>query len=284
MIPAAFEYHRPATLDEALKLLADLPDAKLLAGGHSLLPLMKLRLATPAHLIDLGRMSDLRYVKRDGDAIAIGAMTTHWTVESSDVIAQGTPLLAETASRVGDVQVRNAGTIGGSLAHADPAADYPAAVLALDASLVAQGPRGRRTIEAADFFMGVFSTALASDEILVEIRVPVQQGGGAYLKFPHPASGFAVVGVAALVRAAGGRFERVRVGVTGVGAMPYRARAVEDALTGRPTSAETVEAAAAHTADGVDVNEDIFAPAEYRAHLSRVYAKRALLAALERAG
>lgn len=284
MIPAAFEYHRPQTLDDALKLLAELPDAKLLAGGHSLLPLMKLRLASPAHLIDLGRMADLRYVKRDGDAVAIGAMTTHWMVESSDAITEAAPLLAETAARVGDVQVRNVGTIGGSLAHADPAADYPAAVLALDASIVAQSPRGRRTIDAAGFFTGVFSTALASDEILVELRVPVQRGGGAYLKFAHPASGFAVVGVAALVRASGRRFEQIRIGITGVGPVPYRARTVEDALTGSSTSADAVEAAAVHAPDDVDVNEDIFAPAEYRAHLTRVYTRRAVLAALERSG
>lgn len=282
MIPAAFDYHRPATLEDALKLLAALPEAKLIAGGHSLLPLMKLRLATPAHLIDLGRLPGLQYVRRDGDAVAVGAMATHWMVESSDVLAQAVPLLAETAARVGDVQVRNVGTIGGSLAHADPAADYPAAVLALGASMVAQSARGRRTIEAADFFTGVFSTVLAPDEILVEIRVPVQRGGGAYLKFAHPASGFAVVGVAALVRPSRGRFEQVRVGITGVGSTPYRARQVEDALTGQPASVDAIEAAAVHAPDGVDVNEDIFAPAEYRAHLSRVYTKRAVLAALER--
>ncbi|HEV8353604.1 MAG TPA: xanthine dehydrogenase family protein subunit M [bacterium] len=282
MIPAAFDYHRPATVDEALKLLVDLPDAKVLAGGHSLLPMMKLRLVTPTHLIDLGRVPGLRDIRLDGGAVAIGAMATHWAVESADVVGRSAPLLAETAARVGDVQVRNVGTIGGNLAHADPAADYPAAMLALDAELVAQSPRGRRTIAAADFFTGLFATALTSDELLVEIRIPVQRGGGAYLKFPHPASGFAVVGVAAIAGVSGGTVERVRVGITGVGPAAYRSGAVEGALAGGPATPEAVGAAAEHAADGVDVNEDIFAPAEYRAHLARVFTRRALLAAFER--
>lgn len=284
MIPAAFEYHRPSTLDEALQLLADLPDAKVLAGGHSLLPLMKLRLASPAHLIDLGRMPALRYIRREGDTVALGAMTAHWMVESSDLVGRTVPLLAEAASTVGDVQVRNVGTIGGSLAHADPAADYPAALLALGASMVAQSPRGRRTIEATAFFTGLFATALAPDELLVEIRVPVQRGSGAYMKFPHPASGFAVVGVAVSAVVAGGRFGDVRVGLTGVGSVPYRAGGVESALAGQPASPEAIAAAAEHATDGVDVNDDLFAPADYRAHLARVYTKRALLLAVERAG
>jgi carbon-monoxide dehydrogenase medium subunit len=282
MIPAAFDYHRPGTIDEALRLLGELPDAKVLAGGHSLLPMMKLRLVSPAHLIDLGRVPGLHGIRRDGGVVAIGAMTTHWTLESSDIVAQSVPLLAETAARVGDVQVRNVGTIGGSLAHADPAADYPAAMLVLEAELVAQSPRGRRSISAGQFFTGFFTTALAPDELLVEVRIPVQPGGGAYLKFPHPASGFAVVGIAALAGVSGGTFDWVRVGVNGVGPAGYRATAVEDALRGRPPAPETIAAAAEHTADGVDVNEDIFAPADYRAHVARVYTKRALLKALER--
>jgi carbon-monoxide dehydrogenase medium subunit len=283
MIPAAFDYHRPTTIDEALRLLGELPDARVLAGGHSLLPMMKLRLVSPAHLIDLGRIPGLHGVRRDGGVVAIGAMTTHWTLESSDLVAQSVPLLAEAAARVGDVQVRNVGTIGGSLAHADPAADYPAAMLVLEAELVAQSPRGRRSIAAGQFFTGFFATALAPDELLVEIRIPPQPGGGAYLKFPHPASGFAVVGVAALAAVSSGTFEWVRVGVNGVGPAGYRATGVEDALAGRPSSPETIAAAAEHAADGVDVNEDIFAPADYRAHLARVYTKRALTLALERA-
>lgn len=284
MIPAAFEYHRPATLDEALTLLRELPDARVLAGGHSLLPMMKLRLVAPAHVIDLGRLPDLRHITQDGDTVAIGALATHWMVESSQLLKKTVPLLAETAALVGDVQVRNVGTIGGSLAHADPAADYPAAILALEADLVAQGPQGRRSIHAAEFFTGLFATALAPDEILVEIRVPVPSGtGGAYLKFPHPASGFAVVGVAALVGIARSTFSRVQVGVTGVGPTAYRAAGVERELTGQPANPGAVAAASERAADGIDVNEDIFASAEYRAHLSRVYTKRALMLALERA-
>ncbi|MGH2349440.1 MAG: FAD binding domain-containing protein, partial [bacterium] len=180
------------------------------------------------------------------------------------------------------VQVRNVGTIGGSLAHADPAADYPAAMLVLGAELVAQSPGGRRTIAADEFFTGFFATALAPGELLVEIRIPAQHVGGAYLKFPHPASGFAVVGVAALAGIAGGTFEWARVGVNGVGPAGYRAMGVENALNGRPAAPETIAAAADHAADGVDVNEDIFAPADYRAHLARVYTRRTLTLALER--
>ncbi len=283
MIPAAFEYHRPGTLDEALRLLQELPDAKLLAGGHSLLPMMKLRLVSPAHIVDIGRVPDLRQIVRQGDTVIVGALSTHWMLESSELLQAAVPVLVETAAKVGDVQVRNVGTIGGSLAHADPAADYPATILALEADLVAQSPRGRRTIRAGEFFTGFFSTALATDEILVEIRIPGSSGmGGAYLKFPHPASGFAVVGVAALVSASRGTVDRVRVGVTGVGPTGYRATGVEGALTGQPATAATIAAASEHAADGIDVNEDIFAAADYRAHLSRVFTKRALTLALER--
>ncbi len=286
MIPAAFEYHRPSSVPEALQLLTRLPDAKLLAGGHSLLPMMKLRLTSPAHLIDLGRIEALRYIRQEGQTLLIGPLATHWGIESSEVVRRAAPVLAEAASRIGDVQVRNVGTIGGSLAHADPAADYPAAILALDAQLVAEGPRGRRTIPSTEFFTGIFSTALAPDELLVEVRVPVPAGrtGGAYLKFAHPASGFAVVGVAVLIARDGhGRCTRARVGVTGVGPAAYRPKAVEDQLTGAVLDEQTVAAAAAHAADGVDVNEDLFASADYRAHLTKVFTKRAVLAAAQRA-
>lgn len=287
MIPAAFEYHRPASVSEALQLLQQLSDAKLLAGGHSLLPMMKLRLTSPAHLIDLGRIEAMRYIRQDGQTLAIGALTTHWGIESSQVAHTTAPALAEAASRIGDVQVRNVGTIGGSLAHADPAADYPAAMLALDGQIVAESPRGRRTIPAVEFFTGIFTTALAPEEVLVEIRVPATSGraGQAYLKFPHPASGFAVVGVAAAITLDGaGRCTRARIGITGVGPAAYRPTAVENQLTGAPLDEKVVAAAAAHAADGVDVNEDLFASAEYRAHLARVFTKRAVLAAAQRAG
>ncbi len=286
MIPARFEYHRPTSVAEALQLLQRLPDARLLAGGHSLLPMMKLRLVTPAHLIDLGRIGDLRYIREDGGAVAVGALATHWMVESSALVRQKAPVLAEAAGRIGDVQVRNVGTVGGSLAHADPAADYPAAVLALEAELTAEGSTGSRTIPAAEFFTGMFTTALRPNEILVQVRVPAlpAQTGGAYLKFAHPASGFAVVGVAAVVTLDGsGRCVRARIGITGVGPAAYRARAVEDALAGAVLDEKTVAAAAAVAAEGVDVNEDVFASAQYRRHLAQVLTRRAVLAATERA-
>ncbi len=286
MIPASFEYHRPASVAEALQLLTRLPDARLLAGGHSLLPMMKLRLVSPAHLVDLGRVDALRFIRQEGQTLVVGALATHWMVESSEAVRRAAPLLVDTAGSIGDVQVRNAGTIGGSLAHADPAADYPAAVLALDAQIVAESARGRRTILAGEFFTGLFSTALAPHEMVVEVRVPVAAGrtGGAYLKFPHPASGFAVVGVAALVALdAQGRCAAARIGITGVGPAAYRAKAVEDRLTGAALDEKSAAAAADHAADGVGVNEDLFASAEYRAHLARVFARRAILAARQRA-
>ncbi len=285
MIPAQFEYHAPTSVSEALRLLKTLPDAKLLAGGHSLLAMMKLRLVSPPHVIDLGRIGELRYVKDAGPALAVGALTTHWMIESSPLVQRKAPILAECASRIGDVQVRNMGTIGGSLAHADPAADYPAAVLALGAELTAQGAGGQRTIAAANFFTGLFSTALRPDEILVEVRVPPfpTRTGSAYLKFPHPASGFAVVGVAAVVTLDGkGRCERARIGVTGVAPVAYRARATEDALTGKLLDDQVIAAAAEMAPQGVEPNEDLFASAEYRRHLARVFTKRTLQTALTR--
>ncbi|HET6780534.1 MAG TPA: xanthine dehydrogenase family protein subunit M [bacterium] len=286
MIPAAFEYHRPSSVKDALKMLADLPDAKLLAGGHSLLPLMKFRLASPLHLIDLGRIDALRQIRAEGSTLVIGALATHWMVESSESVKQHVPLLAETARKVGDVQVRNAGTIGGSVAHADPAADYPAALLAADAKFVAEGPNGRRTLGVDGFFTGVFSTALDPQEILTEVRLPFQDArtGTAYLKFAHPASGFAVVGVAAALTINGGRTAQARIGITGVGPAAFRPKAVEELLTGKPLEARSVAEAANLAADGVDVNEDLFASSEYRAHLARVFTKRAVMQAGERAG
>jgi carbon-monoxide dehydrogenase medium subunit len=285
MIPAQFAYHAPTSVKEALQFLQAHPDAKLLAGGHSLLPMMKLRLARPADLIDLGRLSELRYIKEDGGTIAIGALTTHWMIESSALLKAKVPVLAEAAAQIGDVQVRNLGTIGGSLAHADPAADYPATVLALEASMVAEGPKGRRSISSTGFFTGMLATALTPQEILREVRVPLAaRTGSAYLKFPHPASGFAVVGVAAVVTVdAKGKCERARIGVTGVASTAYRATAVENQLAGKALDAQTVASAAEKAAEAVDVNEDIFASAEYRAHLARVYTKRAILKAVERA-
>jgi carbon-monoxide dehydrogenase medium subunit len=278
MYPASFDYVRPSTLDEAVALLARHgDDAKLLAGGHSLIPAMKLRLARPKVVIDIGRINDLSYVRDLGGRMAIGALTTHYEIESSRLLRERSPLLAQTAGRIGDVQVRNKGTIGGSLVHADPAADYPAAILALDAELEVAGPNGRRTIPARSFFVDLLQTAVAPGEILVEIRVPATAATVAYEKTEQKASGFALTGVAVVA----GR-EGVRIGVTGVAAVPYRAAAAESALGGQ-TSPDAIARAAALAADGVQALGDIHASPEYRVHLAQVNTKRALTSALSRA-
>jgi aerobic carbon-monoxide dehydrogenase medium subunit len=275
MIPANFDYESPRTLSEALDLLASREDAKVLAGGHSLLPAMKLRLAQPSILVDIGRIGGLAYIRESGDQILIGAMTTHADVAASKLLLRSSPLLAMTATQIGDTQVRNRGTIGGSLAQAHPSADYPAAVLALDAELVVHSRKGERVIPATKFFTGMFSTQLHSDEILTEIRVPRTPGEGvAYKKFHHPASGYAVVGVAVRVKMSGGKIENAAVGITGVSHIAYRATNVENALRGKPPAA--IAEAAAHAADGADVLGDYFASTEYRQHLAVVMTRRAL--------
>jgi len=279
MIPASFDYESPKTLNEALRLLASHEDAKLLAGGHSLLPAMKLRLANPALLIDLGRIGGLDYIRDAGDSISIGALTTHGTVASSQLLLSSSPLLAQAAANIGDIQVRNRGTIGGSLAQAHPSADYPAAVLALDAQILASSQSGERVIPAREFFTGMLTTALRPDEIITEIRVPKTAGAGTvYKKFAHPASGYAVVGVAAVVRGSTAKIEEVAVGITGVGEIAYRAEAVESALRGKPASA--IAEAAKHAADKVEALGDNYASAEYRRHLVQVYTRRAVQEAL----
>lgn len=279
MIPASFDYESPKTLNEALSLLAAHEDAKLLAGGHSLLPAMKLRLANPALLIDLGRIAGLDYIRDAGDSISIGALTTHGTVASSQLLLSSSPLLAQAAANIGDIQVRNRGTIGGSLAQAHPSADYPAAVLALDAQIVASSQSGERVIPGREFFTGMFTTALRPDEIITEIRVPKTAGAGTvYKKFAHPASGYAVIGVAAVVRGSNAKIDEVAVGITGVGEIAYRASAVETALRGKPASA--IAEAARHAADKVEALGDNYASAEYRRHLAQVYTRRALQEAL----
>ena len=288
MIPAQFDYQAPSTIDEALTLLAANPDdAKILAGGHSLLPAMKLRLAQPAMLVDIGRIKDLSYVREEGSQILIGAMTTHYQLESSALLQKICPLLPECASHIGDVQVRNKGTIGGSVAHSDPAGDWPAAILALDAELIAVGKNGERAIKAADFFLDLLTTALDPAEILREIRFSKASGrfGHAYEKVRHPASGFAVVGVAvALQIGAQGSCESAAVGITGVASKAYRATSVESALQGQQLNEQTIAAAASHATDGVDANSDLYASEDYRRHLAHVYTKRAIQAALARAG
>ena len=279
MYPAIFDYKRPATLDEAIALLTTHgDDAKLLAGGHSLIPAMKLRLARPAVVVDIGRIANLTYIRDAGPAIAIGAMTTHQEILSSALLRDRSPLLAETAAHIGDLQVRNKGTIGGSLAHADPAADYPAAILALEAEIDLAGPRGKRTVKAADFFVDLLQTAIAADEILTEVRVPATAKTVAYVKTEQKASGFALAGAAVVIGADG-----VRVGITGVAAKAYRATGVEQALAGQRTpGAAAIAAAAAHAADGVSPLGDIHASPEFRAHLAEVNTRRAIERALGR--
>jgi aerobic carbon-monoxide dehydrogenase medium subunit len=287
MYPAAFEYHAPTNVKDALGLLGRYKDdAKLLAGGHSLVPMMKLRLAQPKHVIDLRKVPGLTGIKEDGGAIVLGAMTTHWQMESSALLKSKCPILAETASIIGDPAVRNLGTIGGSIAHADPAADQPATLIALGAEMVCEGPKGRRTVKVDDWFQGLMATALHEDEILVELRVPAWPAGtgGAYLKFPHPASRFAVVGVGALVTLdKEGKCTRASVGVTGAGTKAVRAKGVEAALTGKKLDAATIEAAAQKAADGVDVQADLQGSVEYKSHLCRVFAKRTITEAVKRA-
>ncbi|MGZ4831115.1 MAG: FAD binding domain-containing protein [Candidatus Angelobacter sp.] len=286
MIPASFDYIAAKSLDEAISLLAKhKDDAKILAGGHSLLPAMKLRLMQPKVLIDLGRIKDLSYIKEEGGQIRIGAMTTHFQVEISDVLRRSCPLLPETASHLGDMQVRNKGTIGGSLAHSDPAADWPAAILALDAEIVATSAKGDRVIKATDFFVEMLTTSLQPGEILREIRIPAGKGKSAqaYVKVRHPASGFAVVGVAVNLSIDGGKCQSAGIGITGVSPKAYRATKVEGALKGNALDAKTLSSAAAHAADGVDVNSDLYASAEYRKQLATVYTRRAIETAAGRA-
>ncbi|MBI1898449.1 MAG: xanthine dehydrogenase family protein subunit M [Acidobacteria bacterium] len=271
MIPQSFDYSAPATLKEALAQVSS--GAKPLAGGMSLVPIMKLRLAAPEQLVDLGRIPELNYIRKEGSELRIGAMTTHYQIESSPLVRADCALLGETAGRIGDVQVRNVGTIGGSVAHADPAADYPAALLALGASLKLVSTGGERVLAAAQFFLDTFTTALDPGELIAEVRVPVSSGAGtAYVKLAQPASGFALVGIAARLVRAGNRIGSAAIGVTGVGPKAYRASEVERLLAaGKPT-----REAALHITGGIDVNSDLHASAEYRRHLASVYAARAI--------
>ncbi|MGH9069541.1 MAG: FAD binding domain-containing protein [Acidimicrobiales bacterium] len=267
MIPAAFDYQRAGSVDEALSLLSTHgDDAKLLAGGHSLLPLMKLRLATPSVLIDVGRLSELSYIRDQGDHVAVGALTRHHDLQHSELLAAALPVLAHVAGMVGDPQVRHRGTIGGSLAHGDPASDLPAVVLALGGTLVARGPGGERTIGATEFFQGFLETALRPDEILTEVRVPKSPGGWGFQKFNRRAMDWAIVGVVAVTNGS------PAVALVNMGSTPLRASATEEALTGGASVAE----AASHAADGLDPPGDLNASPEYRRHLATVLVRRAL--------
>jgi aerobic carbon-monoxide dehydrogenase medium subunit len=285
MIPASFDYIAPRTIAEAIRALgAHGEDAKVLAGGHSLLPLLKLRLAEPKVLIDIAKVPGLNEIKQQGDTIVVGALATHYQIESSALLRKSCPLLCQTARAIGDVQVRNRGTIGGSLAHADPAADWPAAILALGAKLKISGPNGERALDSENFFVGPLTTALEPHDILTAIEVSAarRRAGMAYQKASQQASGFAIVGVAVSLQLnSSGSLEEIGVGVTGFADKPFRARAVEAKLRGKKPTAKAIAAAAAVVADGVDALEDLSAAADYRAHLARVYTARAIQAALK---
>lgn len=288
MIAHNFEYVVPASLGEAVNLLQKHGGrAKILAGGHSLIPMMKLRLAAPELLIDIGRIPELSYIKEDGGTIRIGALTTHYAVESSDVVGRKCQALAEAAGLIGDVQVRNKGTIGGSIAHADPAADYPATILASDAAIVTLGAKGERQIPASKFFVDMLTTALDANEVVREIHIPARSGrtGSAYLKMAQKASGFAICGASAIVELdASGALSHVAVGITGIGNRVFRAVETEKALKGQKPSADLLKNACKKASDGVVALDDIHASAGYRLDLARIFARRALEKAIERAG
>jgi carbon-monoxide dehydrogenase medium subunit len=281
MIPAAFDYIRPSTVDAAVAALASAgEDGKVLAGGQSLLPVLRMRLADPSVLVDVSRLDSLRGVRDDGDAIEIGAMTTHADVLADPLVAAHAPLLAQAAATVGDRQVRHLGTLGGSLSHADPAGDLPTIALTLDAVLTVVGPSGSRTVPAADFFVDYLTTALGPDELLTSVRIPKLDGWTThYEKFNRVAQAWAIVGVAAAVRRSNGSIAEARVGLTNMGSTPLRASAVEQALAGAAASADAVRAAAEHAAEGTHAPSDLGGAADYREHLATVLTRRAVLTA-----
>ena len=283
MIPAQFDYARPESLAEALDCLAEAgDDGKVLAGGQSLIPVLRLRMAYPSTVVDVGRVPELKGVRDDGDAIVIGAMTTHHDVLHNDLVREHAPLIAQATATVADPQVRHRGTFGGALAHADPAGDLGAVALALDCEFVASGPGGERRIAAADFFQDYLTTALAADELLTAIRVPKLGDGWTshYEKFNRVAQAWSIVGVAALVRRTNGTIAEARIGLTNMGSTPLRAVATEQALAGADASADAIGAAAGHAAEGTNAPSDLSGRSDYREHLARVLTRRAVLAAL----
>ncbi|ASR35132.1 carbon monoxide dehydrogenase [Prauserella marina] len=282
MIPAPFEYVAPSTVDDAVRALAEGgEDAKVLAGGQSLLPVLRMRLAAPTKIVDLGKVAELRGVREEGDVLVIGAMTTHYEVQRDPLIADHAALLVKATDTVADPQVRHRGTFGGSIAHADPAGDLLAPALALDAEMVVCGMDGRRTVAAADFFDDFFTTALRPDEILVEVRVPKHTGWQAhYEKFNRVAQAWSMVAVAATVRTDGDTIAEAKVGLTNMSSVPVRATGVESALVGQPATAEAIRAAAEHAAEGTNPTVDGNADVEYRQHLARVLTGRAISAAV----
>jgi carbon-monoxide dehydrogenase medium subunit len=282
MIAHAFDYTAPASLSEALGLIAD--GGKPLSGGMSLIPMMKLRLAAPEHLIDLAKLKELSYIREQAGQLHIGAATTHYEIESSLLLRGKCPLLAETASHIGDIQVRNMGTLGGSVAHADPAADYPAALQALEAKIVLLSSSGTRTVSTKDFFVDTFTTAIEPGEIVSEIIVPLEPGltGTNYQKCVHPASGYALVGIAARTRLEGGAVSMIRIGVTGLSGTSFRACGVEESLLGKVPNEADIIAASKHVAEGIDASADLQASSDYRRHLAANYTARAIRSALSR--
>jgi carbon-monoxide dehydrogenase medium subunit len=285
MIPSAFEYFAPTSVEEAIGLLEQHGDeAKIIAGGHSLLPAMKLRLASPGVIIDINKIADLRGVVVNGN-VNIGSLTTYHSILSHDGLKSACGILPEAAAQIGDIQVRNRGTIGGSLAHADPAADPPAVMLALDAHIHAQGPGGKRTIAAADFFTDMLTTALDPNELITAISCEkLGPGeGAAYVKFPHPASRYAIVGAAAYVKLDGGKVSACRIGITGAGPLAARQTAAEQALLNSDGSAEAIASASEQAGSEMDFLGDIHASEDYRRAMVKVYARRALTKAIERA-
>lgn len=281
MIPAAFDYAAPTSLDEALRLLADAGDeGKILAGGQSLIPVLKLRLAAPEHLIDLGKVEGLTGVTEDGDALVIGAMTPHHVVANDPLVAQHAALIQKATLTVADPQVRHRGTFGGALVHADPAGDLPAPALALEAEFVIAGPGGTRTVPATEFFVDMFTTAVGEDEILTQVRIPKKTGWGAdYQKFTRVAQQWSIVGVGAVVRVEGGSIAEARIGLTNMGSVPIRASAVEQALVGCALDEASVKAATSSVADGTNPPSDPNGDADFRRHLAGVLTARAVMAA-----
>jgi carbon-monoxide dehydrogenase medium subunit len=286
MIPGSFEYHVPHTLDEAIALMAKLGDnAKILAGGQSLLPAMRFRLASPEALIDINRLRDLAYVEERGDYLAIGALTREHQLEESPLVARSYPLLLDTAKVVADPLVRNRATVGGNLAHSDPANDHPATMLAYDATIVARGPKGTRTIAIDDFFVGLFENGLQPGEVLTEIRIPrpAPGSGGAYLKLERKVGDYAVAAVAVQLQLAGDTVSRVRIGLTNVGPVPRRAENAEAALAGKVSTDDVVEAAGQAAAAECDPSADLRGGVDYKRDMVRVLTKRAVRRAVERA-
>jgi carbon-monoxide dehydrogenase medium subunit len=279
MIPAAFDYVVPRTVPEAIaELVKHGQEAKVLAGGHSLIPLMKLRLATPSFLVDIGRINNLSYIREEDGHIAIGALTTHHDIEFSDLLRKKVPLLSTAASQIGDPQVRNRGTIGGAASHADPFGDFPTCLLTLDAEFQVAGPRGERRIAARDFFVDTFTSALEPTEILREIRIATPPAGsrGTYLKFSRRSQDWSIVAVAAQVTLGGHEVTNVAIGLTGMGPKPLRAAAVEQALRGKAGHDDDIRKASERAADGSDPPQDLNGSPDYRRHLAQVLTRRAL--------